>query len=68
MSNSDSDNVYGFVPAVGNPLNTDNRYHGASVRGGYVALHGEPAIDWAGLETLKNESPAKKRGRPRKGS
>lgn len=66
MSNFEPDGVYGFVPAVGNPLNTQNRADAALVRGGYVALHGEPAIDWAGLDQPVVDGPPKKRGRPRK--
>lgn len=60
-----SENVYGHVPAVGNPLKTQDRADAALVRGGYTALHGEPAVDWSGIDTPK---PRKRRGRPPKKS
>jgi len=61
-------NPWGFVPAQSNPSFVSERFEQdiSKVQGGFSALFGEPAVDWAGVDVVEQSvvrrSPRKKRG------
>jgi hypothetical protein len=63
---SEVDHPYGFVPHMTNPSFQSPEVQGSGkVAGGYAALHGVPAVDWAGVgEGFPSVTTPRRRGRP----
>lgn len=60
------ENPWGFVPHMSNPsFQPVEVERDVKVAGGYAALHGEPAVDWAGVgDGFPSVTQPRRRGRP----